>query len=182
MIMGDKKFTQENIFERDAINNIQTYLRHISFHNEKIGDLPLDGIWDSATRNALIAFQRENGLSPTGKADRETYDLLKREYDRSIALNSPAARLDLFPRSPVGFELKEGDTGILVNTVQYILGELERLYTLPDTNMSGVYDATTSSAIKSFQERNRITPTGRVDRETWDALAIQHNLLDKYNE
>lgn len=179
--MGEINFTQSSIFERDAITDIQTYLRQLSFHSD-IGDVPIDGIWDSATRDALIAFQAQNGLEPTGVADRETYDLLKREYDRSVALNSPPAKLDLFPRSPTGYELKANDTGILVEIVQYILGELERIYTLPGVNVSGVYDEDTANAVKYFQERNLISPTGNVDRETWDALAIQHNLLDKYNE
>lgn len=172
----------DNAFERDAILNVQKYLRHLSFGSDNIGDLPLDGIWDRATRDALIAFQNEMRLSPTGTVDRETWDILKREYDASVAQNSPPARIDLFPRSPMGFELKEGDTGILVDTVQYILSELERLYSLPEINRNGVYDGATADAVKYFQERNGINPTARVGRETWDALAIQHNLLDRYNE
>ena len=180
--MGAELIREENIFESDAIRDVQTYLRHLSFHSDNIGDVPIDGIWDSATRDALIEFQKENGLQPTGTVDRETYDILKREYDRSVALNSPPARLDLFPRSPTGYALSEGEAGILVEIVQYILGELERLYTLPVIKRSGVYDSATADAVKYFQERNGIDPTGKVDRETWDALAVQHNLLDKYNE
>lgn len=180
--MGEEMMRDENIFERDAIRDIQTYLRQLSFHSEGIGDVPIDGIWDSATRDALIEFQRENGLQPTGTVDRETYDILKREYDRSVALNSPPARLDLFPRSPLGYAVSMGDSGILVEAVQYMLSELERLYTLPEIKRSGVYDTATEEAVKFFQERNGISPTGRVDRETWDAMAVQHNLLDKYNE
>ena len=180
--MGEEIIREENIFERDAIRDIQTYLRHLSFHSDTIGDVPIDGIWDSATRDALIEFQKNMGIESTGTVDRETYDILKREYDRSVALNSPPARLDLFPRSPAGYALSSKDTGILVEVVQYILGELERLYTLPEIKRSGVYDTVTSDAVKYFQERNGIEPTGRVDRETWDALAVQHNLLDRYNE
>ena len=180
--MGEKIYREENIFERDAITNIQTYLRRLSFHSENVGDVPIDGIWDSATRASLIAFQKENGLEPTGTVDRATYDILKREYDRSVALNSPPAQIDLFPRSPSGYSIGEGESGILAEIVQYILSELERLYTLPEIKRSGVYDSATADAVKHFQEKNGISPTGRVDRETWDALAIQHNLLDKYNE
>ena len=180
--MGEEIIREENIFERDAIRDIQTYLRHLSFHSDTIGDVPIDGIWDSATRDALIEFQKNMGIESTGTVDRETYDILKREYDRSVALNSPPAQLDLFPRSPAGYALSPKDTGILVEVVQYILGELERLYTLPEIKRSGVYDTVTSDAVKYFQERNGIEPTGRVDRETWDALAVQHNLLDRYNE
>ena len=180
--MGEEMIREENIFERDAIRDIQTYLRHLSFHNEDIVELPIDGIWDSATRDALIAFQRDMGLEPTGTVDRNTYDILKMEYDKSVALNSPPARLDLFPRSPLGYALSEGETGILVEVVQYILGELERLYSLPEIKRSGVYDSASADAVKYFQARNGIEPTGRVDRETWDAMAVQHNLLDRYNE
>ena len=180
--MGEEVMREENIFERDAIRDIQTYLRHLSFHSDSMGDLPIDGIWDSATRDALIEFQKSMGIEPTGTVDRATYDILKREYDRSVALNSPPARLDLFPRLPAGYALSEGETGILVEVVQYVLGELERLYTLPEIKRSGVYDSATADAVKCFQTRNGIEPIGKVDRETWDALAVQHNLLDRYNE
>lgn len=180
--MGEEMIREENIFERDAIRDIQTYLRHLSFHSDGIGDVPIDGIWDSATKYALIEFQKSMGLEPTGTVDRATHELLRREYDRSVALNSPPARLDLFPRSPLGYVLSEGDTGILVEVVQYILGELERLYALPEIERNGVYDSATAEAVRYFQARNGIEQTGRVGRETWDALAVQHNLLDKYNE
>ena len=180
--MGEEIMREENIFERDAIRDIQTYLRHLSFHSESIGELPLDGIWDSATRDALIAFQKENGLDPTGIVDRKTYDVLKREYDRSVALNSPPAHLDLFPRLPLGYAIHEGESGILVEVVQYILGELERLYSLPLVKRDGIYGSVTADAVRLFQQKNGIIPTGRVDRETWDAMVIQHNLIDRYNE
>lgn len=172
----------DNALERDAIMNIQRYLRQLSFHSESIGDVPLDGIWDRATRDALIEFQKKNGLQPTGTVDRETWDILKSEYDASVAKNSPPERIDLFPRSPSGYEIGEGDNGILVDTVQYILGELERIYSFPEIDRNGTFEKSTALAVRHFQESNNIPATGRVGRETWDALAIQHNLLDKHNE
>ena len=172
----------QNIFERDAITDIQRYLRHLSFHEGDIREVPIDGIWESQTEESVKDFQRKHSLPPTGKVDRATFDKLKEEYDKSVALNSPPATLDLFPRSPSGFELKKGDKGYLVTTVQFLLDQLERIYGFPELSASGEYDNITENAIRDFQSRNLIAPNGRVGRETWDALAIQYNLLDKYNE
>jgi peptidoglycan hydrolase-like protein with peptidoglycan-binding domain len=176
--------TTDSEIERDAIRNVQKYLRHLSFHSSEINDLPVDGIWDSATKEALKVFQREEGLYESGIVDRETWDLLKQRYDESVAMNSPPAYLALFPRFPIGFEIKPGDRGYLVVTVQHLLRELERLYFFPDlpSDISGEYDEQTESAVKEFQRRNHIAVTGRVGRETWDAMAVQNNILLNYSE
>lgn len=174
-----------NDFERDAILNIQRYLRHISFHDDSIcesGSIPLDGIWESDTRDAIIKFQQSRSLPVTGTVDRQTWNTLKAEYDRSVAENSPPATLALFPRYPIGFKIKKGDHGFLTDTVQYLLEQLERLYLFPDYRPSGTFDDITEAFVRDFQRRNLINPTGEVDRETWDAMAIQHNLLLEYEE
>ena len=174
-----------NDFERDAILNIQRYLRHLTFHDGRLGgqgQVPLDGIWESATRDAIIKFQQTRDLPVTGTVDRATWDALKAEYDRSVANNSPPVSLALFPRYPSGFTIKKGDAGFLVDTVQYLLEQLERLYFFPDYKASGSFDDLTETYVRDFQRRNLIPPTGEVDRETWDAMAIQHNLLLEYEE
>ena len=176
-----------NDFERDAIFNIQTYLRHLTYHDKSLGEMgsvPLDGIWDSATRNALIEFQKSRGLPVTGSVDRATWELLKAEYDESVAMNSPPTPLALFPRYPAGFIIKQGDRGYLVYTVQHILRELERLYYFGGISLDtdGIYGEKTAAVVRDFQKRNGIPVTGLVDRETWDAMAIQHNLLLEYEE
>ena len=170
-----------NGFETEAIRNIQTYLRHLSFHSDEINDVPIDGIWESETARAVAAFQKQQGLPITGTVDRATWDVLKREYDKSVAQNSPPVPLALFPRYPQGSVIRIGDKGYLVDTVQFLLEQLERLYGFTPVK-TGVYDVETANAVKDFQRRNRILPTGEVDRETWDAMAIQHNLLLEYGE
>ncbi len=165
-------------FERGAIMTIQNYLRHLSFHNEDIPPVPLDGIYENETRESVIAFQRGNGLSPTGIVDRETWDRLKEEYDRSTALNSPPVRLDIFPRMPREYTLGLGDESHLSVIIQHMLDELEAVYRFPALSESGEYDDTTAQNVREFQLRNNISPTGEVDRETWDAMALQYNLLE----
>lgn len=173
---------ETNPNEKEAIRNVQTYLRHLSFHDDMINPVPIDGIWAEDTRRALVSFQQKHGLPPTGTVDRRTWEILKREYDISVSQNSPPAALALFPRQPRGFVLTQGTKGFLVDTVQYIISELERLYYFPNYTPSGEYDKATSDIIREFQRRNGITESGNVDRETWDALTIQHNLLLRYDE
>ena len=169
-----------NDFERDAIMQIQRYLHHLSFHNTDIPPVPLDGIWDRETRESVIAFQVSNGLAPTGVVDHETWDKLKEEYDKSVAANSPPIKLDVFPRMPMGYSLKLGEKSFIAVAVQHMIDELEKIYLFPTLSNSGVYDEVTAANIREFQARNRIPQSGEVDRETWDALAVQFNLLDTY--
>ena len=168
-----------NGFERDAIRSIQNYLRHLSFHDAQIPTVPLDGIYDSETRKSVISFQKKYGLEPTGIVDRATWDKLKSEYDRSVALNSPPIRLDIFPRSPGGYSIGVGAESYFAVIIQHMLDELESVYLFPTLSFSGTYDDITAANIREFQTRNLISPTGEVDRETWDALALQYNFLEK---
>ena len=170
-----------NDFETNAIRNIQTYLRHLSFHREEINDVPIDGIWEGETARAVAAFQKKEGLPVTGTVDKATWDALKREYDRSVSENSPPVPLSIFPRYPKGFVIKTGDQGYLVDTVQFLIDQLERAYGFSPVK-TGIYDNETAEAVRDFQRRNQIAVTGNVDRETWDAMAVQHNLLVNYEE
>ena len=163
--------------QSDAIRNIQKYLRQLSYHDEAINPVPIDGIWESDTARAVAAFQAKSSLPVTGRVDRETWEALRLAYEESIAQNSPPTALELFPREPRDYSLGVGDEGFLVDVVQYILGELESIYYFPAFSITGTYDTATADAIADFQRRNQIGASGRVDRETWDALAIQHNIL-----
>ena len=168
-----------NIFQRDAIKNIQRYLRQLSFHDDTITPVPIDGVWAEQTRRALMQFQRSQGLPVTGTVDNSTWAVLKKKYDESVALNSPPLKLDLFPRNTYGgeYEASAGDSGFLVDAIQYLLGELGRLYSFPEYAPSGVYDVSTAAIVRDFQTKNNIPATGKVGRETWDAMVAQHNLL-----
>ena len=92
--------------------------------------------------------------------------------------------LALFPRYPAGFVIKQGDRGYLAATVNFLLSQLERLYFFPNlpAEFSDIYGDDTAAAVQEFQKRNGIPITGNVDRETWDAMAVQHNLLLEYEE
>lgn len=169
---------QRYIFENDAVRMLQTYLRHLSYHDGSLPAVPIDGIFDSATRSALSEYQRTRALPVTGSADRETFDRLRDEYLESLAKRSPPMAVELFPRAPENYSLGEGDCGFLADAVIYMLCELSTLYGFGDGIFeSSTFDSAVADALRHFQSKNALEASGRVDRATWDALAAQHNYL-----
>ena len=160
-----------------AIENLQRYLRQLSFDTSDISPPPVDGIWDSSTSQSLREFQQSQQLPVTGMADQRTWEALYTAYRSSLANNGQPTAVSLYPRSPFGSSVGNGDTGILVAVIQYMLRELSALYRAFDTiSPNGNYDEATRDAIRYFQERNLLPNTGRVDLLTWNSLADQYNV------
>ncbi len=169
--------------EKDAIINLQTYLRAQTFVDENAIPVPIDGIFDSQTQAALTEFQRKNGLMPTGIADRETWDLLYSQYLQileDISLPSPIIPFPSFPRD---YTIKRGEKSFLVATLQYMINEIGLVYnTLEPVEISGEYNEETEKTIRIFQEKNGLSPTGEVNSITWGFISRIYNLTLHYIE
>ena len=167
--------------EKDAITNLQTYLRAQRFLYEGAPYVPVDGIFDSQTQYALTEFQRRNGLPPTGIADRTTWELLYLQYLEIVEITSLPSPIIPFPSYPSDYIIKMGEKSFLVATLQYMINEIGMVYnTLEPLEISGVYDEETSALIKDFQEKNALPVTAEVDRATWKRLAQIYNLSLHY--
>jgi peptidoglycan hydrolase-like protein with peptidoglycan-binding domain len=60
-----------------------------------------------------------------------------------------------------------GDTGLRVNAVQMLL--IQRHVEL---TVDGKFGPQTEAAVRSFQARARISPSGKVGAKTWEALVV----------
>ena len=164
--------------EAQAIRNLQTYLRQLSYHDASITAPPIDGIYDRDTSQAIRDFQRSQSLPQTGIADQALWELLYANYRRSLAENAPAIKVDLFPPLPRDQAYAPGAVGFLIAAVQFMLRELEAKYgTIELPEITGVYDGKTADAVRFFQSQNTLPVNGRVDRATWNEIADQYNLL-----
>ena len=169
--------------EKDAIRNIQTYLRAQSlvYPNTKIP--PVDGIFDSATREALVDFQLRNDLSPTGVADIITYEILYNQYLDITRNNTLSNPIIPFPSYPQNYTIKRGEKSFIVAVLQYMINEIGVVYnTLPLLELNGEYDEETEQAVRKFQELSLLPPSAETDRITWDAIARVYNLSMHYIE
>lgn len=173
----------KQFFEKDAIRNLQTYLRAQVFIDEGAPYVPIDGIFDTQTRDALIYFQRRNDLEPTGIADRITWELLYAQYLDVIKSTSLPGPIIPFPSYPNSYTIKRGEKSFLVATLQYMLNEIGTIYNVFDSlEINGEYDEETEGIVRDFQERNGLEPTGEVDLTTWGFLARIYNLSLHYIE
>jgi peptidoglycan hydrolase-like protein with peptidoglycan-binding domain len=162
--------------EREAILQLQRFLRQLSYFDERIGAVPIDGIFDSDTEAALRAFQASVGLPQSGRADLDTWERLYAAYLSSVQAKSEPRRLAHFPQIPEDYTVEVGETQFLVAIIQNALHELSRIYEgLEGVPQSGVYDADTANAVQEFQRVYGLPPTGAVDRATWNALADAYN-------
>ena len=162
--------------ERVAIANLQRYLRQLAYFDQTLGEVPIDGLFDAATEEALRAFQESVGLPPTGRADFMTWEALFAAYQRSLEERDAPQRIAHFPRLPEDYSIEIGDVQFLVSIIQNALQELGAVYDdLGEVPQSGEYDAATAEAVRRFQEKHGLPPTGAVDRRTWNALADAYN-------
>ena len=63
--------------KQEAVREIQRYLDYLS--NDYIAP---SGLYDSATRDALIIIQEKNSLTPDGIVNKETFDIIYSEYKK----------------------------------------------------------------------------------------------------
>lgn len=69
----------------------------------------IDGSWDVASRNALIAFQKVERLKPSGQLTRATYDTLM-TADRPMPIETGAAHIEVDLVRQVLFVVDDGGT------------------------------------------------------------------------
>ncbi|MBE6662730.1 MAG: hypothetical protein E7606_05595 [Ruminococcaceae bacterium] len=171
--MNNAQFTRPQ-----AIRNLQRYLRQLSYFDESIPPPPLTGTWDARTEESLAAFQKNNRLPETGRADDVTWNLLYDEYRRSVDQGSPPRTVPFFPRLPFGYEIAEGEESFAVSAIQYMLGEITLHYdNIEGPKQTGIYGEDTANAIREFQMRNLLPITGKVNKTTWDFLVRAYEIV-----
>ena len=161
----------------NAIREMQRCLRALSYTDPAIPPPPVDGVSGNATRASVAAFQAEYGLPVTGVADAATWDALHAACRQNAVAVSPSAPLYLFPRTPVGYTVSAGDEGALVSVIQYLLRET-LLGFGQDTGeraVNGSFDPATETAVIAFQRVHSLPETGEVNTATWNRLVAEQN-------
>ena len=152
--LGEIKFDEEYTAlsygdSGDAVLKLQRRLRELGYMTANA-----TGTFGTATKSALVDFQKAAGLTADGVAGNATQVAL-------YAANAPAKGANT-----ISGTLKVGDKGTAVTELQKRLIELGYL----TTSATGTYGEATKAAVKEFQQLAGLTADGVAGTATINAL------------
>ncbi|MDZ7952432.1 peptidoglycan-binding protein [Nostoc sp. DedQUE09] len=149
-LMGSSPTPGSSSLSTQQVKELQVRLRQLGYLNAD----PTGNI-GPITREAVIAFQRNNGLPVDGIANAQVLDSVRRFSTGGI-------------QQPGRNYLTVGDRGENVRLVQERLAQLG----FSNTNPDGLFGDYTRQSVIAFQQYSRINSTGNVDWQTWEALGL----------
>lgn len=159
---------------KSNIAEAQIYLRTVANATGEIPRVFPDGIFGSETTQAVIQFQQLYGLPITGIIDFDTWNALRKAYEKTELKMRKPLPVYIFPDKD--FVVGLNHSGDEVFVIQIMLNRLSADFSnIPFVNISGIFDLPTSEAVKSFQAAISARVTGNVDKYTWDEMARLNN-------
>jgi len=156
------------------VRTIQVQLNRISENYPAIPKISsTDGVFDESTSAAVLKFQEIFNLAPDGIVGKNTWYKISSIYSgvkRLNELDSEGLQVSDVSSDFPGV-LREGDSGDEIKLIQYYLDTLSFFYPdLQPVQITGSFDASTTSAVKAFQQFFGLAPDGIVGRLTWNQL------------
>ena len=125
------------------------------------------------------------GLSQWGSVDLanqglSAFDILRRYYGQNLEIVDNVEVSSVSGSAPL-VPLREGDTGRDVELIQRKLNRISANYPgIPKIYPAdGFFDASTTEAVKKFQEVFELTPDGIVGNSTWYRIQFIYNAVKK---
>ncbi|HAZ43993.1 MAG TPA: hypothetical protein DDW76_19280 [Cyanobacteria bacterium UBA11369] len=145
------------------VAELQQQLRELGYF-----DRPSTGNFGPLTKQAVIRFQQDEGLTPDGVVETKTKTALLRRLGRSDAETpSPETSTATATPEPVRrITLRRGAQGKEVEALQKLLAAAG----LYEGTPNGEFDGKTFTAVRQFQRSNRLGVDGIVGARTWSAL------------
>lgn len=156
------------------VSVIQTSLNRIARSYPAIPRVPaVTGVYDEATRESVLAFQRVFGLTADGVVGKATWYQLVRLYVAVTDLAELISQGQNYYNVRFSYTgpLREGDRGGSVRVLQYMLAILAEFdNSLTPVRVDGDFGPTTARAVRQFQSNNGLTVDGVVGEVTWEAI------------
>ena len=166
----------EESFVGQSVRALQTMLRVIGEADGTVPPVVPDGIYGQNTMGAVSAFQRQQGLPPTGITDQATWERIAQAYDPALVRVGEAQPIEIILEPDQVF--RRGDRSPYLYLMQAMLIFLaEDHKDMDPPQVTGTLDSTTAQALAAFQILAGLPPTGELDRITWQYLAHHFTLF-----
>lgn len=143
------------------VREVQQLLKKLGYYSGSV-----DGDFGENTQNAVIAFQKQNGLTADGKVGTQTLTRLRSNTaataPRATATPTPTARPTATPHYDDDTYLQNGSSGSDVRQLQNRLISLGWL----DGSADGFFGGATEYAVKAFQSRAGLYNDGVAGPDT----------------
>ncbi|MBQ2775314.1 MAG: peptidoglycan-binding protein [Clostridia bacterium] len=160
---------------------IQRQLNRIAQNYPAIPRIPNpNGVFDSATREAVKTFQRIFNLTVDGIVGKATWYRIKQIYSGILRLGELYSEGLQYSDVERQFKtvIRQGDRGLDVALIQYYLnfiGNYNRNVSVPEVDR--IFGPATYNSVLSFQRAYGLAQDGIVGRDTWNALQNVYNSI-----
>ena len=128
--------------------------------------LNIDGVFGRKTKEAVIEFQKLQGLPITGNVDNITFEKLNELYKLGRMNEKNYIREEFYDMS--ANVIKQGDNNKYVVDLQESLNKISLKYPIiPMVNVDGNFGEKTKEAVLAFQKNFNLQADGVVGTVTW---------------
>lgn len=157
----------------EKVTILQFFINVISSVNPYIPAVAITGTFGPETKNAVIAFQKNNGLDTDGIVGAKTWGAMYEDFkgivDR-VYLGDTVLNIQTTPYP--GSVLQTGSSGDSVRVLQQYLNAISVTNPgLPAVEVTGEFDSATRDAVTKYQQAFDLPVTGNVNEQTWNSIA-----------
>ena len=160
------------------IRQIQRALR--IFHKNGV-DIPIvyeDGVFGEETEKGIIAFQAQNGLSPNGIVDYDTWVLLMEKANEYVRKNAEPFPIFPYVSDEESSVLPEEEGKAMWFLQAMLIAIAERYSGIDGVVLNGINDEATRNAIKYIHKCEAEEKCdGALTRRTWNSVARLFNAI-----
>ena len=153
---------------------LQYFLSLLSQFYFNLPFVRITGVFGDETKEAVIAFQKYDGLPETGVVDDTTWNAIYEAYrgivDTLFEPNRQNA-ITAMPYPGVPLSQEENSSGDAVRTLQQYLNMISVLEpSITPVPVTGTFDDQTTRAVEQYQTAFQLPVNGIVDRTVWNEI------------
>ena len=154
------------------VETVQYYLAFLGYFYPQLPPIAITGFFNDETRDAVLTFESEYGLTIDGIVDANTFAAIERAYKEAVS-QLPANYQSAIGEPYPGRFLVEGDRGENVRVIQGYLNRIGRVDPeIPVIDADGVFGAQTKAAVIAIQRQLGIEQNGAIGPVEWVEIKI----------